>query len=92
MRCTAHSIAIYHEDQHLHTHTRVPRGKRSTVEEHLLEHRGLTFDEITAMDLDADQVESETVAALRKLQSDRTNGDTWQLGEPEAGAALPAGL
>jgi Mu transposase, C-terminal domain len=39
VRCTAHSIAIHHEDRHLHTHARVPRGKRSTVEAHLPEHR-----------------------------------------------------
>jgi len=39
VRCTAHSVSIYHEDEHLHTHARVPRGKRSTVEEHLPEHR-----------------------------------------------------
>ena len=39
VRCTAHSVSIYHEDEHLHTHGRVPRGKRSTVEEHLPEHR-----------------------------------------------------
>jgi len=37
--CSSHSVAIYHEDEHLWTHARVPRGKRSTVEEHLPEHR-----------------------------------------------------
>ena len=39
VRCTKHSIAIFHEDEHLWTHARVGRGKRSTVEEHLPEHR-----------------------------------------------------
>ena len=39
VRCTKHSIAIHHEDEHLVTHTRVPRGERETVEEHLPEHR-----------------------------------------------------
>jgi transposase len=39
VRCTANSVSIYHEDEHLHTHARVPRGKRSTIEEHLPEHR-----------------------------------------------------
>lgn len=39
VRCTEHSIAIHHEDRHLCTHSRVPRGKRSTVETHLPEHR-----------------------------------------------------
>lgn len=39
VRCTAHSIAIHHDDRHLHTHSRVLRGKRSTVETHLPEHR-----------------------------------------------------
>jgi len=39
VRCTAHSVSIYHEDEHLWTHGRVPRGKRSTVEAHLPEHR-----------------------------------------------------
>jgi len=39
VRCTPHSVAIHHEDEHLWTHGRVPRGKRSTVETHLPEHR-----------------------------------------------------
>jgi transposase len=39
VRCTPHSIAIYHSDLHLHTHRRVARGQRSTFEEHLPEHR-----------------------------------------------------
>jgi len=39
LRCTTHSIAIYSSDRHLHTHSRVPRGKRSTIEAHLPEHR-----------------------------------------------------
>lgn len=38
-RCTSHSVAIWHEEEHVHTHGRVPRGKRQTVEEHLPEHR-----------------------------------------------------
>jgi len=38
-RCTSHSVALWHEDDHLHTHGRVPRGARQTVEEHLPEHR-----------------------------------------------------
>jgi hypothetical protein len=40
VRCTAHSVSIYREDEHLWTHSRVARGKRSTVEAHLPEHRG----------------------------------------------------
>lgn len=39
VRASAHSIAIFHEDEHLWTHARVPRGARSTVPEHLPEHR-----------------------------------------------------
>jgi len=39
VRCSEHAIAIHHEDEHLWTHTRVPRGTRSTVQEHLPEHR-----------------------------------------------------
>ena len=39
VRCTAHSIAIHREDEHLWTHARVARGMRSTVEGHLPEHR-----------------------------------------------------
>ena len=39
VRCTPHSVSIYREDEHLRTHARVPRGKRSTVEEDLPEHR-----------------------------------------------------
>jgi len=39
VRCTAHSIAIHHEDEHLWTHARVARGQRSTIQEHLPEHR-----------------------------------------------------
>ncbi len=39
VRCTPASIAIYHEDLLLHTHTRVRRGQRSTVPEHLPDHR-----------------------------------------------------
>jgi transposase len=38
-RCTSHSVAIYHDDDHLHTHGRVPRGARQTVDGHLPEHR-----------------------------------------------------
>jgi len=39
VRCTDHSVEVFHEDEHLHTHGRVCRGKRSTVETHLPEHR-----------------------------------------------------
>lgn len=39
VRCTAHAVAIYHDDEHLWTHARVVRGQRSTVQEHLPEHR-----------------------------------------------------
>jgi transposase len=39
VRCTRHSVAIYHQDQYLCTHARVRPGQRSTVEEHLPEHR-----------------------------------------------------
>ena len=39
LRCTVHSVAIHGEDRLLHTHTRVRRGQRSTVETHLPEHR-----------------------------------------------------
>jgi transposase len=39
VRCSAHSISIHHEDEHLWTHARVVRGTRSTVQEHLPEHR-----------------------------------------------------
>lgn len=39
VRCTQHHVAIYHNDEHLWTHVRVPRGKRSTVEVHLPEGR-----------------------------------------------------
>jgi transposase len=39
VRCAAHSIAIHHEDRHLYTHPRVPRGERSTIDSHLPEHR-----------------------------------------------------
>lgn len=38
-RCTSHSVAIYNDDEHVHTHGRLARGKRQTVEEHLPEHR-----------------------------------------------------
>jgi len=39
VRCSEPSIAVYHEDELLWTHARVPRGTRSTVPEHLPEHR-----------------------------------------------------
>jgi len=39
VRCTARSVAIHHQDSHIYTHGRVPRGKRSTVESHLPEGR-----------------------------------------------------
>lgn len=39
VRCTPEAVAIYHDDEHLWTHARVARGKRSTVEHHLPEHR-----------------------------------------------------
>jgi len=38
-RCTSHSAAIWRDDEHLHTHGRVARGTRQTVDEHLPEHR-----------------------------------------------------
>lgn len=38
-RCTPHSVGLWHEDQHVHTHGRVARGNRQTVDEHLPEHR-----------------------------------------------------
>jgi transposase len=40
VRCTARSVSIHHQDRHLWTHARVARGQRSTVAEHLPEHRG----------------------------------------------------
>lgn len=39
VRCTAHSISIHHEDEHLWTHARTSRGQRRTEQEHLPEHR-----------------------------------------------------
>jgi transposase len=39
VRCTPSSVAIHHDDEHLWTHARVERGKRSTVESHLPDHR-----------------------------------------------------
>lgn len=45
-RCTRESVTLYHGDERLWVHSRVPRGKRSTVEVHLpegrrdLRHRG----------------------------------------------------
>lgn len=39
VRCTKHSVAIHHQEEHLVTHTRAKRGQRSTVEAHLPEHR-----------------------------------------------------
>jgi len=39
VRCSEHSISIYHEDELIWTHARVPRGTRSTVQEHLPDHR-----------------------------------------------------
>lgn len=38
-RCTRASVALYHGDEHLWTHGRVGRGRRSTVEGHLPEGR-----------------------------------------------------
>ena len=39
VRCTEHSIELFREDEHLHTHGRIGRGQRHTVEEHIPEHR-----------------------------------------------------
>ncbi|MBK8178693.1 MAG: transposase [Planctomycetes bacterium] len=39
VRCTRTSIAIWLGEEHLWTHARLPRGGRSTVREHLPEHR-----------------------------------------------------
>ncbi len=39
VRCTVESVVIYHDHEHLWTHARVARGKRSTVEHHLPEYR-----------------------------------------------------
>jgi len=39
VRCTPNSIAIHHKDELLWTHTRLPRGQRSTVESHLPDRR-----------------------------------------------------
>jgi len=47
-RCTKQSVTLYHSDERLWVHPRVPRGKRSTIEAHLpegrrdLRHRGAT--------------------------------------------------
>lgn len=38
-RCLPHSIALYQEEQHVHTHGRGTRGQRRTVDDHLPEHR-----------------------------------------------------
>jgi transposase len=38
-RCTAHSMALWQDDRHVHTHGRVSRGQRRTFDEHLPEHR-----------------------------------------------------
>lgn len=39
VRCTRVSIAIYHENVHICTHSRLARGARATIEEHLPEYR-----------------------------------------------------
>jgi transposase len=39
VRTTPHRVAIHFGDEHLCTHSRVPRGKRSTIESHLPDHR-----------------------------------------------------
>ena len=39
-RCTRRDVTLYHGDERLWVHSRVPRGKRSTVEAHLPEGRG----------------------------------------------------
>jgi transposase len=39
VRSTPQSVSIYHQDVHQWTHARVRRGQRSTIEEHLPEHR-----------------------------------------------------
>jgi transposase len=39
VRASASGIAIYAQDLHLWTHARAARGRRSTIEEHLPEHR-----------------------------------------------------
>jgi hypothetical protein len=39
VRATPGVIAIYHQDEHLVTHSRARRGQRRTVESHLPEHR-----------------------------------------------------
>jgi len=38
-RCTKQSVTLYHGDERLWVHSRVPRGKRSTIEAHLPEGR-----------------------------------------------------
>jgi len=38
-RCTRASVVLYHQDERLWTHARVPRGRRSTIESHLPEGR-----------------------------------------------------
>ncbi len=38
-RCTPHSVALWNDDKLVHTHGRVRRGQRRTVDEHLPEHR-----------------------------------------------------
>ena len=39
VRCSEHSVSIYHQDEHVWTHARVARGTRNIVQEHLPEHR-----------------------------------------------------
>ena len=38
-RCTRSSVVLFHDDLHLWTHARARRGFRSTIDEHLPEHR-----------------------------------------------------
>jgi hypothetical protein len=44
--------------------------------EHLVERRGMSFDEIATAGLDASQVESEVVTALRRQRIGQTDGET----------------
>jgi transposase len=97
-RCTPHSVALFHHDVWLHTHARVARGKRSTVEAHLperrapLRHRARSFWEQKAVEIGPDSLDfvravfdsDDVLSKLRVVQAVVTHLETFPRARAEA--------
>lgn len=67
-RCTTSTVALYRDDVLLHSHRRVGRGERSTIETHLPEHRAnLRHRSRTYWEAKAAEIGDHTLALVRDI-------------------------